>query len=89
MMSQTEFSTELCRAMRLVLQKHEREVLARAHASETQQHLLSSPYHSSEYLETKRDQAAAALNEANLNLDAALEQFANHLFQALEIVHEP
>jgi len=52
------------RALRLVLQKHEREVAARAEVKRE---------HRAENLAT----VEAALREANTNLDAAIDQFAD------------
>jgi hypothetical protein len=65
------------RGLRLVLQKHEREVEARAEVKEARRlRTVFSPLET-EYLKKKLATAEAALQEANTNLDAAIDQFAD------------
>lgn len=70
-MTRDEFTTEFTRAIRFVLQKHERETEARADQR-------------SEGGAGWNQRVDAALAAANTNLDAAIGQLADHVYDALE-----
>lgn len=86
-MSRDGFKTEFARGIRLVLQKHQREMTARLASEEAS--TCSGTYPDSEYLRTQAEKTATALQEANGNLDAAIEAFGEHVFAAIDLSREP
>lgn len=87
MMSRDRFRIEFARGIRLVLQKHEREMTARLASEEVSRQAGTFP--DSDYLRTNAEKAGAALQEANGNLDAAIEAFGEHVFAAIDLSQEP
>jgi uncharacterized membrane protein len=81
-MERDAFTTEFTRRLRFVLQKHEREIIARADLKESTV-IRSASVIDTNYLAAREAKARGALEEANTNLDAAIGAFADYMLDLI------
>lgn len=81
-MDRTAFLTAFGERLRFVLQKHEREVKARAERDAAEAHAKAATAHT-DYINTRLLATRDALTTASTNLDAAILECGEHLYDVV------